>query len=178
MSKILLIEPHKILRRAISLSLSTGHEVHVEESLSASGVGSLKDYDLLIVDGAALRENDQLTPEVVRAIQGCRTPTLWLEGEESSRFPKRDKLLIMRKPIEREAFQSALAGFLSTQNTPKERVGSLVDGSAKPNKPKEAVKKRSVEPPQQTDFGFIDLVDVVEEQPPPRQGKKAPMKPK
>ncbi len=178
MSKILLIEPHKILRRAISLSLSTGHEVHVEESLSASGVGSLKDYDLLIVDGAALRENDQLTPEVVRAIQGCRTPTLWLEGEESSRFPKRDKLLIIRKPIEREAFQSALAGFLSSQITPKERAGPLVEGSAKRDKPKEALKKRSAEPSQQADFGFIDLVDIVEEQSPPRQGEKTPRKPK
>lgn len=178
MSKILLIEPHKILRRAISLSLSPGHEVHVEESLSASGVGSLKEYDLLIVDGAALRENDQLTPEVVRAIQDCRTPTLWLEGEESSGFPKRDKLLIMRKPIEKEAFQSALDGFLSSQITPKERADSLGDGSASPDKRKGGVKKRSTEPSQQADFGFIDLVDVVEEQPSPRQGKKAPRKPK
>ncbi len=153
MGKILLIEPSKILRQAIALSLFPEHEVQVEEGISASGVGSLKDYDLLIVDGAALRESDQLTPEITRAIQGCKIPTLWLEEDESSRPPKREKLLIVKKPIEKEPFQSALAGLLSPQSVSRKA-------------------------PQQEKFEFIDLVDVVEEPTLTRQGRKAPRKPK
>ncbi|MFQ5904289.1 MAG: hypothetical protein ACE5JO_11420 [Candidatus Binatia bacterium] len=178
MGKILLIEPSKILRQAIALSLFPEHEVQVEESISASGVGSLKDYDLLIVDGAALRESDQLAPEITRAIQGSKIPTLWLEGEEPSRPPKREKLFIVKKPIERETFQSTLAGLLSPQSVPKKGTVSLAAVGAEASRPKRAAKKSRAEAPQQTKFQFIDLVDVVEEQPPPKQGRRSPRKPK
>ncbi len=178
MGKILLIEPSKILRQAIALSLFPEHEVQVEEGISASGVGSLKDYDLLIVDGAALRESDQLTPEITRAIQGCKIPTLWLEEDESARPPKREKLLIVKKPIEKEPFQSALAGLLSPQSVSRKAPGSLVSVSGEAKRPKVAAKKSRAEAPQQEKFEFIDLVDVVEEPTLTRQGRKAPRKPK
>lgn len=178
MGKILLIEPHKILQQAISLSLFPEHEVQVEEGIGVSGIGSLKDYDLLIVDGAALWESDQLTPEVTRAIQGCKTPTLWLEEDEFSHPPKREKLVIVKKPIEREAFQSALAGLLSPPSSSGKRISSFVAAGPKTDRPKGGPKKRRAETPRQATFQFIDLVDVVEEEPPPRQGRKAPRKSK
>ncbi|MGH7770659.1 MAG: hypothetical protein ACREQA_00305 [Candidatus Binatia bacterium] len=171
MGKILLIEPHRILRQAISLFLFPEHEVQVQEDIGASGAGSLSDYDLLIVDGAELRERNKLTPEVTRAIQGCKIPTLWLEEDESSHPPKREKLSVVKRPIEKEAFQSALVGLLSPQSISRGRT-------TKPAQPKEGAKKTHVEEPEQETFQFIDLVDIVEEQPPPGQGKKAPRKSK
>ena len=104
MGKILLIEPQKILQQAISLFLFPEHEVRVENEAGAA-VSSFKDYDLVIIDGAALREHNRLTAEVLRAVQGCKTPTLWLEEEASSQAPKRDKLAVVKKPLEKGALE-------------------------------------------------------------------------
>lgn len=178
MGKILLIEPYRVLRQAIIFSLFPEHEVEVGESSSASKVGSLKDYDLLIVDGGSLRQRGELTPEFARVIQNCKIPTMWLEDEEPSHPPKREKLLVVKKPIEREAFQSSLDSLLSREAAKRERAASHVPMSGKAEPPKEATKKGQVEATQQATFEFIDLVDVVEEQPPPSQGRKPPRKSK
>jgi len=179
MGRILLIEPQKILRQAISLALFQQHDVQVEESLGAAQLASLKDYDLLIVDGAALQESKQLNAEITRAIQGCKTPTLWLEEPGASQAPKREKLLVVRKPIEREPFQSAVDSFLSGETGPKKgaRPASPVVG-AKPPAPKQETWKKADASPEQGSFGFIDLVDVVEEDPSPGQEKKPTRKSK
>ena len=122
MGRILLIEPHKILRQAIALSLFPEHEVRAQNDLSPSAAGSLKEYDLLIVDGAALQQSNQWTPELARALQACKIPTLWLEDDGSSPPPKRETLKAVRKPVERDAFLSAVARFLSPE-TPSKRPG-------------------------------------------------------
>lgn len=177
MSKILLIEPHRVLQQAISLSLCPEHEVQVEEAISSSGIGSFKDYDLLIVDGAALREKGQLSPGVARAIQGSKIPTLWLEESESSHPPKREKLLIVKKPIEREAFQLALANLLYSQIVPRKGARSLVSRDTKAATAKGASKDKPKASYQET-FQFIDLVDEVEGETPQGQEKQPPRKPK
>ena len=177
MGKILLIEPHKLLQQAISLALFPDHEVTVEENI-APHVGSFKEYDLLIVDAAALRESRGLTPEAVRAVQGCKIPTLWLEEEPASQTLKRDNLIVVRKPIERESFHSALTGLLSSGGPARGRNSSLAASTAAEDIAKEESKKKPAKSAEQSAFQFIDLVDVVEEQSPPKQGKKAPRKSK
>jgi hypothetical protein len=174
MGKILLIEPYKILQQAMGLFLLSEHEVQMEEGLSASGIGSFKDYDLLIVDGAALREREQLTPEVTRAVQGCKIPTLWLEDNEASQAPKREKLMIIKKPIEKDAFEASLAGLLSSP-VAKERKSPPISVIPKAETTKGMAKKRQAESSQ---LELIDLVYIVEEQPPPKQGRKTPKKSK
>ena len=122
MAKILLIEPYKILRQAITLALSPEHDVQAEGDTAKIGVGSIKDCDLLIVDGGALKESNQLTSEVNRVIQGSKVPTIWLEEADSTEPPKlakREKLLILKKPIEESSFQSALESLLSSHSSPK-----------------------------------------------------------
>jgi hypothetical protein len=176
MGKILLIEPYKILRQAISLSLFPEHEVLAQENIDA--IASLKEYDLLIVDGAALRDSNRLTPALVRAIQSCKIPVLWLEDDDGSKPPKRENLLMVRKPIEREAFQSALSGLLSAQTAPKEKVTAPPGAPAGDGAIKRPARKRRAQGPQQATFQFIDLVDVVEEQPETKPGEKAPRKSK
>lgn len=175
MGKILLIEPQKILRQAIGLALFPDHEVKVEEDI-ARDIGSSKDYDLLIVDGAALRESNRLTPEAIRVIQSCKTPTLWLEEDPASHMIKREKLVVLKKPIERETFQSALNGLLPSPAQSRERRGSLVAAAGKGSAA--AARKKPGEASDQSAFQFIDLVDVVEEEPPSKQRKKSPRKSK
>ena len=172
MGKIVLIEPHRVLQQAMALSLSAEHEVEVEDAVSAAGIGSLKGIDLLIVDASALRERNQLSPEVARAIQSCPVPTLWLEENESSRPPKRDKLAVVMKPIESEAFHSALAGLLSLSAPARERGKVSVSGRQKAEAGKEVKKGQRGEAARQEAFQFIDLVDVVNERrKSKRQGK-------
>lgn len=174
MSRVLLIEPQKILQQAISLFLFPEHEVRVEEEAGAAAA-SFKDYDLLIIDGAALRDSDRLTPEILRAVQSCGTPTLWLEEEEGVPSPKRDKLVVVKKPLEKEALEAAVGGFLSSGPS-RER-----ERSAKRRGTPEALQsaaKQPAESPEQSAFEFIDLVEVVDEAGAPKQGRKTPRKSK
>lgn len=175
MGKILLIEPQKILQQAISLFLFPEHEVRVEAEAGAA-VSSFQDYDLVIIDGAALRERDGLTPEVLRAVQGCLTPTLWLEEEGPSQSPQRDKFVVVKKPLEKETLEAAVDDFLSP-GLARDRGGAALRpgrGSAS----KGASKKRPAEQAEQAAFQFIDLVEVVDEEASRKQGKKAPRKSK
>src|SRR3989338_4611112 len=176
MGKILLIEPQKILQQAISLFLFPEHEVRVEDEAGAA-VSSFQDYDLVIIDGDALRERNRLTPEVLRAIQGCKTPTLWLEEEAASQAPKRDKLVVVKKPLEKGALEAAVGDFLSP-GLSRDRGGTATPAPGRGGAAKGVSKKKPVEQTEQSAFQFIDLVEVVDEEAPPKQGKKAPRKSK
>jgi hypothetical protein len=178
MAKILLIEPYKILQQAIALSLFPEHEVQVEETLSASGIGSVRDIDLLIVDAGALRELGQLNSEASRALESCPAPILWLEEDDASRPPKREKLALVKKPIEKQALESALAELLSPPESSRRRSVARAAPEPKAEKAKDDRKKSSARAPGQTAFQFIDLVDVVEEEPPATRGRKSPKKSK
>jgi len=68
MAKVLLIEPDRILQQAISLFLFSHHEVQDEASSQVTDIDALKEYDLLIVDGSALRDRTQLTEEFTRTL--------------------------------------------------------------------------------------------------------------
>ena len=154
MGKVLLIEPDRILKQAISLLLFSHHEVQDEASSQATDIDELKEYDLLIVDGSALRDRNQLTKEFTRTIQHCGISTLWLEEDESQRPFKREKLLIVKKPIERETFLSALNSLLSPETLKKAGAGVVASRGRKGQKQKE---------PE-----LIELLDVVDKQPLPK----------
>ncbi len=171
MGKILLVEPQSILRQAISLFLSPEYEVQVKAAMSAAEAGSLQGCELLIVDAAALRETDQLSSELVRAIQICKIPTLWLQENDATPAPERDKLATVEKPIQREALRSAVADLMSHQ--------APVTGASANKKLRNKSNESRTEPTSQADHGVIELVDVVEEEPSaPEQEKRVPGKSK
>jgi hypothetical protein len=150
MGKIFLVEPYRVLQQAISLSLFPEFDVRVEASIDASGVASLEEVDLLILDAAALRESSRLPPELTRAVQGSAIPTLWIDEAAAADAPKREKLVVVVKPIESGALQSALTGLLSGSK-PRPNV----EQKAKINKDEQ---KAEAEP--------IELVEIVEEESP------------
>lgn len=154
MGKVLLIEPDRILKQAIILFLFSLHEVQDEASSQAANTDALKEYDLLIVDGSALQDRNQLTEEFIQTIQHCGTSTIWLEEDESQRPFKREKLLFVKKPIVRETFLSALNSLLSPRTLKKAGAGDVASRERKGEEQKE---------PE-----LIDLLDVVDEQPLPK----------
>lgn len=178
MGKVLLIEPKKILQQAISLALFPEHEVQVQEGMGSLGSGSLKDFDLLVLDGSALRELGQLNPDTVRAVQASKTPTVWLEEDEKHLPPRRANLLMVKKPIERESLHLAVAELLSPKVPAKKGSKSPADSGAEKKSSRSAAGRQMEEAPEQGSLQFIDLVDVVEEQTSSGQKKKSPGKQK
>lgn len=176
MGKILLVEPLRVVQQAIALALFPDHEVHLQESAGSAGPLAWKDYELVILDGTALRDLGQLTPELVRAVQAAKTPTLWLEEDEDQQPPRRANLVVIKKPIEREAFHSAVAELLSPTGSAKKGGKSVLLSATEAESRKGAANKAAEEPAQES-FHFIDLVDVVEEEGPGGQKKKGARKP-
>lgn len=160
MSKVLIIEPHRMLQQAFVLTMSSEDEVCAMNKIEDSGVGNLGDFDLVIVDAAALREVNALNPEVTRALQAADVPALWLEEGEPAQTPMRDNLIVLRKPVEREAFHNALTKLLKPQAGAEDPRGSAEAGA---DKKRDAKTQKSGTTSSQESFEFIDLTDVVKE---------------
>ncbi len=162
MGKILLIGPNRILNQAVSLYLFPQHDVQIKSNLEEIDPKALQEYDLLIIDAPAGADGKSGT-EVTRSIQKLKTPTLWLEEDESIPSPKREGLLSLKMPIERKAFQKALDDLLSADKPGKEKSGSQGGGDAGGQTPKKRGGGREAKSPQ-GESHFIDLMDIVEEE--------------
>ncbi len=178
MGKVVLIEPHKVLQQAIALSLFPEHDVRVEVSVTASAIGALRDVDLLIVDAGALRASDKLSPEFSRAVESSLIPTLWIDEDQTARPSRRDKLVAITKPIESKAFQAAVTELLSPASAGKERQKAASPVEPKAEKVKASEKKALVakSEPSEPEAELIELVEVVGEDAPPAENRKAPKK--
>jgi hypothetical protein len=112
MSKILVIEAHRMLQQAIALALFPEHEVKFAPAIpEASG---LKGFDVVIVDPRPLDEPDGAFAQGVRAVQDWKVPTVWLQGSAHGPTPQRKNLIALNTPIEREDLLSALAECVGT----------------------------------------------------------------
>ena len=160
MSKILVIEPHKILQRAIAVSFFPEHEVQITDKFPDMNALEQRFYDIVVIDAGALRETNPVG-ELNRRVQEWQIPTIWLDETISTVAPARDRLVVLRKPIIKNDLIAALAqcqGKTSTmppasatQQVQKVR-GKEVLASAGPEADSERKKGR-----------IIELVDVVEE---------------
>ena len=151
-----------MLNQAVSLYLFPQHDVQVKSNLEEIDPKALQEYDLLIIDAPAGADGKSGT-EVTRSIQKLKTPTLWLEEDESTPSPKREGLLSLKMPIERKAFQKALDDLLSTDKPGKEKSGSQGGGRTGGQTPKMRGGEREAKS-RQGDTPFIDLVDIVGEE--------------
>jgi DNA-binding NtrC family response regulator len=175
MGKILVIQPHRMLQQALVLALFPDHEVQAIESLPESS--AVKDFDAVIVDAGSLVESGGAAAQGIRAVQSWTVPTVWVEGVQSAQPPKRDKLVAVRRPITRDALQSAVAECLELASTSKRNgpvtAQSQEDRMAGKAKAKEQMTGGISEP---AEARVIELVDVVEAGPErgmkPTQGKK------
>ena len=163
MAKLLIIEPHKLLQQAIALALFPEHEARVEAAPNAAAIGDLQGIDLIVFDAGALRDRDQLSPELLRAVQQTPVPVLWLDDDAEARPPKRDKLELVATPIEREALQTALATLLSGATPPPRRkTRAAAEPKAAESK---ASRKKPAADSEPSEIPLIDLVEIVEGEP-------------
>ncbi len=165
MSRILVVQPIKMLQQAFVIALFPEHHVRVLEKIPEAEPAA--ETDLVIVDAAALCERGSLPAQDVRAVQSWRIPVLWIGTEAVSGLAASKNLARLSAPVKREELRSAVTEGLrappdhrSAQRAEK-RSGSIV-----------AAKKKTSEPKLDSADGdhdreIIDLVDVIEEVPEP-----------
>jgi DNA-binding NarL/FixJ family response regulator len=160
MSKILVVEPHKILQRAIAVTLFPEHEVKITSEVPEMSALEQSSYDVVIIDAGALRERDT-AGDLNHRVQDWPIPVIWFEETVSAVAPVRDKLIVLRKPIARNDLLAALAQCQATGSTvPLAR--STEHGARLENK--ETLADTELKSPSEKKRAqIIELVDVVEE---------------
>ena len=158
MSKILVIQPYRMLQQAIVFFLFPAHEVQVTEAVPESL--SANDFDAVIVDAASLQETGGLDSKTIDAIQNWKVPTLWIESRESTQTPKRDKLVVVKTPIAKEALASSLAHCLKIPTAARGNGTPRARDGGKPQTKKDDGSSAATET-----LAVIELVDVVEDDP-------------
>jgi hypothetical protein len=155
MSKILVIQPHRMLRQAITLFLFPAHEVQVTEAVPESLPAS--DFDAVIVDAASLRETTGLDAKTIDMIQNWRVPTVWIESSETTQRPKWETLVIVKTPIDKEALESSLRHCLKDPITAKRNGTPTTRAEGRTHTQKDGGTAVTA------NLQVIELVDVVED---------------
>ena len=156
MSKILLVEPYKMLQHAFVAALFPEHEVKILENPPASE-SLAADVDLVIVDAAALRMRNSGPAEEVGAL--WQLPTIWIDNGPPTRAES-STIARLTPPLTREEVKAAVAGLLRAVAEPAANpVGGQVHSPA--SKKTRATKAKRAEPAD--DKNIIELVDVFEE---------------
>ncbi len=170
MTRILLVEPYRILQQAIAVSLARDHQVQLRESVAPTEVRNLKDCDLLILDASSLEEKELLTAGLLRALETCGTPLLWLEDEQSLGCPKTEKFQVLKKPLREKTLKEAIESLLAPQLRDQRHVEAEEISRPNDNLVKVEEGKTAAAASQQPSFEFIDLVEVVAEPGPQNRG--------
>ncbi|HWP59461.1 MAG TPA: hypothetical protein VNL14_16325 [Candidatus Acidoferrales bacterium] len=113
MANVLVVEPYRILQQAISLSLTQEHVLELREAIAARALTELRDCDLLVLDAAALAEKNLLGADLVEALRSVATPVVWLASEGALEPPEREKLKVVRLPLEPKALKDAIGSLLT-----------------------------------------------------------------
>jgi hypothetical protein len=157
MSKILVVEPYKILQRAIAVSFFPEHQVQVTEQVPEMSALEQRSYDVAIIDAGALREKNT-TGDLNRRLQEWRIPIIWLDENNSTAAPVRENLVVLRKPIVRNDLLAALTHCQAQGPTfPPTDLGQKLQN-------KTVLIDTDVKPDSEQRATVIELVDVVEEE--------------
>jgi hypothetical protein len=173
MSKILVIQPHRMLQHAFSVALFPEHQVQVVERIpDAAG---LKDVDLVIVDAVALRQRGSLAQHELSEVQNWKTPTIWIDNDADAQVSTREKLVLLQAPSGKDQLVRAMAECLGTPGASKQAANPTEGGSAGRASTTGTAKPQGITAAGNAEENFIELVEVVEEGAAP-EGSKAPQK--
>ena len=152
-----------MLRQAISLALFPDHEVQMAALWSGSDATLAKEFDLVIIDAAALRAANTFSSQLIRAVESWTVPTIWIDDTGAREAPPREGLVVLTGPIQKERLQSAVTKCLGI--SPSMRTMGIAKESM-------TTKELNATMPQSTGPQIIELVDVVEEPPASRKNRK------
>ena len=157
MSKILVVEPYKILQRAIAVSFFPEHHVEITDQVPEMSVLEQRSYDVAVIDAGALREKNT-AGDLPRCLHEWRIPIIWLEENNATAAPVRENVVFLPKPIARNDLLAALAHCQA-----KGSSFAPTDAHEKRRK-KTVLAETEVKPDSEHRAPIIELVDVVEEE--------------
>lgn len=161
MSKILVIEPYNILRHGFAVALADAHQVDVLTTIPEAE--TLSSADLVIVDGAGLRERNALTEEGIRAIQNRKLPTIWIDSDKESSVPGGNGLRRFKWPVEKDTLRKAVADCLRRiDSSPQPDSRSVKTVRAPGSSKRKATEGSALRSAAGGEKKIIELVDVVE----------------
>ena len=142
------------------------HDVDIASSLNNE---TIEIYDLLMVDGSIDELRGAPGSELLRKIEKCPLPTLWLEGKGEGCPVERKNLIILPQPLNRESLRDTFGALLSPKESnpvpdPRTRAGNR---KGNPSVSKKAKRKKPAPKVEQVP---IELVEVVEEAPSETEG--------
>ena len=153
MSKILVVQPYRLLQYAFSTALFPEHQVEVTETIPEPS--RINSADVVIVDAGALREHDSFYAQKVLAVENWKIPTIWIDSEKSSPAPARENLFVINNRLTKETLQKVLSECLkgtgAAKAPPKSSALVKISSSEQNSRNLNAGKN------------IIELLDVVEE---------------
>ena len=162
MSRILVVQPYKILQHAIASALFPEHAVQTMEKFPEADPSSRA--DLVIIDAGALRERGLLAAGDVRAMQSWQIPVIWIDADASVEEGLAPNRLFLTPRMKRDELRSAVTeGLRSSLEPPADKPAARVSKSP-------SAKKTTADPKPDssiadTDKNIIELVEVIEEMP-------------
>jgi len=158
MSKLLLIEPDRMLRQAFTVALSPEFEIQVVNSIADAAPN---DFDALIVDAAALQEREPQSAPVIRPLAAWHLPIIWIDSDQSAQAPDHDRCIRFNRPVSKELLRRALAQCLSAVAVPESSSGLRAETRKTARRPKRNTKEARNSATGEG-ANVIELVDVVE----------------
>jgi hypothetical protein len=155
MSKILVVQPYKMLQHALVIALFSDHQVKIVEKLPTDWAA--EDADLAIIDAVALRGKTSTTANELRALENGRLPILWIDTETNAGDAP-SKLARLTPPLTKEELRTAVAELLRAQAPPAE-----ASGQAHSPAPHGAMVAMAAADKVGGEKNIIELVDVFDE---------------
>lgn len=161
MSRILVVEPSKMLQQALAIALSPEHQLQFMGSLPE--LAALPEVDAVIVDATMLRDHDALTARQARAVQGWRIPTVWIDGTAALPAPVRENLVQLKPPVRKDELQKVLADCLGVAAGSKPNPNAAAGRTETPARSRAKKSKDAVATGPSAEE-FIELLEVVEDE--------------
>jgi hypothetical protein len=164
MSRILVVEPQKILQQAIILSLFPEHDVRMSVDFAENTTAADRDFDLAIIDAAALREGNALSEPLLAMVQNWHLPTIWIQDGGGPPIPSGGRIVALERPLQKHALQLAIVECLTTASTSKPNRPGVSDKGTPLLSKATTNETRKAAPSELSASRIIELVDVVEEE--------------
>jgi hypothetical protein len=159
MSKILLIEPRRMLQHAFVLALSPEHEIEIAADMKPALTRS-SGVDLAIIDAAALRQKSSAPVDVPGTSANWQVPIIWIDTTASSDRPS-SGITRLALPFSKEDLRAAVGKLLQAAQPGNDKeTGRLQAAAAAPRR---GESPRSAPADGDSDKKIIELVDVFEE---------------
>jgi hypothetical protein len=163
MSRVLVVEPQKILQQAIILSLFPEHDVQLSGDFAENTTATDQDFDLVIIDAAALGEGNALSGRWLATVQNWKMPTIWIQDGGGPPMPGGGRIVVLKRPLQKHALQLAVVECLTSASTAKPDGPGLSDKGSPVFSKATTDETGTATASELSASRVIELVDVVEE---------------